>query len=205
MRRSTTRCLRLVAVFPLVTAVIASEVTPRLPLADLCVATKADKMDVRVSRLQSGAFSVTVMPTAPLPVGYHELSLLLTPVLKKGDRLPTLPMQVSLEVVDDVEIMPLSVHFGGVSMERTHEESLALVSRTNTPFRVTSVATGSALVRCLWFCDESKGLVRTSHSYRIQVRCRKPGSGQAKLRFVVIDGLLPKAYTVETQVTWLGR
>jgi hypothetical protein len=90
------------------------------------------------------AFRVAVVPATGLAKGKHESAVILTPIAKNGELLPSVTVPVTFDVGDDVQATPQLLQFGGREVGEEAREVVSLRSVRGAPFRVEGVRTEGA-------------------------------------------------------------
>jgi hypothetical protein len=129
-----------------------------------------------------GTYDLTIKPNARLPVGAVSFKIVVDPVSKEGETLPTYELPGQVTVLTDVQPCLPEFLMGSHVVGATVEEYLTFSSMTGKPFKVLSVESANAEVTI----TKIDGGKEPPH-YRVQCKVVKEGDLRAEIKCKVRD------------------
>lgn len=175
----------------------SSRVVPLEPVADIeSLATTVSRpefhIEIRRASESNRRWDMVVRPAVELKLGAYKGTVTITPTLRGGERLPSLQLPLSAEVVPDIEAIPPDILMGGREVGTTQTETITLRSLTNRPYTIERT--------------EAKGegvdvAVSEDRTLKVKVQVTEPGSREGQVRVVVRpDGSSPIEIVVPIRV-----
>jgi hypothetical protein len=127
-----------------------------------------------------------------LPVGTHEVRVWLTPVLADETRLAKVPLDLRVNVLNDVEPSPPVVSFGSAVVGSDLSEAVSLCSRTGRPFSVLEASSDDSAVRVA----PVAGIGPSMSTYRVSMTVAAVGGYERTIRFMIRQPMRPEPYMV---------
>ncbi|MFN0054709.1 MAG: hypothetical protein ACKV0T_21265 [Planctomycetales bacterium] len=172
-------------------------------LGDLAVDCDAElgTAEVTKERSKAGAFLVTVLPRAGLPVGTHKFRLRVQ-ATSGGLEIPPVDVPMVVKVVGKYRVVPDIGHLGLVEIGQSVEHSFAVLSRDDDQAEViNAISDNQEFVPTIQHTVQ--GDETGVQSALVQIRCTpsEPGRRTAHIQFVVQSERKEDARVVELQLS----
>ncbi|MFQ5730909.1 MAG: DUF1573 domain-containing protein [Planctomycetaceae bacterium] len=150
------------------------------PCSELAASCNDRRVALTVAKVDGlpNRFRVSVFPSTKLPVGWHEFTIDLAPVLASGHNQVTVSIPVVARVVPEFGFAPATGHLGGVERGQTLIETATLFSRRKREFIVSKAVSHSPHVQ----------VTRVpSHPAAFRIHCKngQPGVHSAQVEFLI--------------------
>jgi hypothetical protein len=143
--------------------------------------------------------TLVLTPNQALAVGSHQVSISLTPVLPDNSRLPKIPIDLRVNVFNDVEASPAVVSWGSLPVGAHVAETVILHSRTGRPFTVRGVTCDDPALRIAPLKS-----ARSSAAYRIELAVSSQGGYDRAVRILVDQSPRREPYAVTVRIVGQG-